>query len=106
MPNSVIKPRQRSPEHSEDEAKPHNILQIYRPVFDLLGPSCVACMHHCAHTYTHTQKYRGREQILLLQKRRPVGRYPLQDETREKMIDMGRLQRGRERQTYLSNEGR
>lgn len=58
------------------------------------------------HTDTHTQKYRGREQILLLQKRRPVGRYPLLDETREKMIDIGRLKRGREKQTYPSNEGR
>lgn len=67
---SVIKPRQSSPEQSENVAKAHNILQIYRPVFDLLGPCSVACMHSL--TDTHTHKYRGIEQVLLLLKKRPV----------------------------------
>ncbi len=40
--SSVIKPRQSSPEQSEDVAKAHNVLQIYRPGFDLFGPCSVA----------------------------------------------------------------
>lgn len=52
--NSVIKPRQSSPEQSEDVAKAHNVLQIYRLVFDLLGPCSVGRIQ--THTGTHTEK--------------------------------------------------
>lgn len=57
MQNSVIEPRHTRPEQNEDVAKAHYILQIYRFLFDLLGP------HGAASCSTTTEKEASRNVV-------------------------------------------